>query len=157
MHAPTIREKMEWVFGPGRKTELAAQARYSRSFLHTSSQLTAAILRYRYNKRLFWQLVRESKPYGALFEYSPHFQASVIILYDSSERIEYHVFHVSEDVIYQSIDGESEWNVRPFIKTIGLASESRSLTAKELMQLTGVRIGHDQRCIIEWYDTEVIY
>lgn len=132
---PTLGEKYEWIFGIGRKTLIANRAKCDKVFLRTSSQITGELLRERY----------DNKGKGD----DKHYHGSVIVL-NGTGNVEEHVFHMYKDKIYQSIDNKSEWEVRKTSVTFKPNNQTILITAEELKEMTGIWIGEENKCIIEW-------
>lgn len=146
MEPITYEEKLEWVKGPGKDTYIASYATTFAGFTKTSCLVTAAVIRYKLTRQIFWDEVfrsEDSENTKINLEELPVFQVSfgrdgdyddhVLVVVDGyiSERMPERV-----KSIYQSCWQVTKWDVRPFSVD---ALPHRELTPDELEKLTGFR------------------
>lgn len=105
----TTKHKMDWVFGIGKDTYIADYARCINNFFSTSCLLTAAVIRYHINGKLWWELSDEKLTPGFLKKHKT-FQISLGKYEDYDE----HVLTVHNNFIYQSFYNITEWEIRVF-------------------------------------------
>lgn len=133
MNAVGEEEKEEWLQGVGRKTYIAQYAKSNVHFRRSSCLLTAAILRYRTTKQLWWNDTNHTLT-QSFVDNHPLFQ----IGFGEDGDYDHHILTVYKGMIYQSVFKKTNWDVRDLVIPDVI---SQSLNDEDALKLTGFDLG----------------
>lgn len=132
MEAVGESEKEEWLQGVGRKTYIAQYAKSNVHFRRSSCILTAAVLRYRTTKQLWWNDTPEVLTQSFVNNH-PLFQMGF------GDDGDYdHILTVYNGMIYQSFFKKTGWDVRELVIP---ELQSKRLKDEDALKLTGFDLG----------------
>lgn len=133
MDAVDDSEREEWLRGIGKKTYIAQYARSNEHFRRSSCLLTAAVLRYRTTKQLWWNDTDHVLTQSFVNDH-PLFQ----IGFGEDGDYDHHILTVYKGMIYQSFFKKTDWDTRELVIP---NVASRRLKDEEALELVGFDLG----------------